>query len=69
MFFKGTPVEGDEPDPMADATSPHPDSTASFMAVELDEGGEPTGRFGRLIRRRRTRNDVARNSEENHDKH
>lgn len=69
VFFKGTPVEGDEPDPMADATSPHPDSTASFMAVELDEGGEPTGRFGRLIRRRRTRNDVARNSEENHDKH
>lgn len=24
VFFKGTPVEGDAPDPMADATSPHP---------------------------------------------
>lgn len=48
VFFKGTPAQGDAPDPMADATSPHPGSTASFLPVELDEEGQPTGRFARL---------------------
>ncbi|WP_172136890.1 AI-2E family transporter [Adlercreutzia sp. ZJ473] len=47
VFFKGTPAEGDVPDPMADATSPHPGSTASFLPVELDEGGQPTGKLRR----------------------
>lgn len=48
VFFKGTVNEDDEIDPMADATSPHPDSTASLLPIELDEDGQPTGRFARL---------------------
>ena len=49
VFFKGTPAEGDKPDPMADATSPHPGATGSLLPVELDEDGQPTGRFARLV--------------------
>ncbi len=69
VFFKGTPVAGDEVDPMADATSPHPGPTASFIPIELDERGEPTGRFARLVRRRRTRDEAARNTDGERHKH
>ena len=69
VFFKGTPVAGDEVDPMADATSPHPGSTASFIPIEVDERGEPTGRFARLVRRRRTRDEAACNTDEERHKH
>ena len=49
VFFKGMPAEGDKPDPMADATSPHPGATGSLLPVELGEDGQPTGRFARLV--------------------
>lgn len=35
VFFKGTPAEGEGVNPIADATSPHPDATASFKAVRM----------------------------------
>lgn len=69
VFFKGTPVEGETPDPMADATSPHPGSTASFLPVELDEGGQPTGPLGRLRAACRPRGKGAHTSKDTHDKH
>lgn len=34
VFFQGTPTEGDSPDPIADATSPHPEMSAAFEKVE-----------------------------------
>ncbi len=34
VFFKGTPASGGVPDPIADATSPHPDVSAAFERVK-----------------------------------
>lgn len=34
VFFKGTPGTGDSLDPIADATSPHPDASAAFERIE-----------------------------------
>lgn len=51
VFFKGTPAQGDSPNPMADATSPHPDSTASFRPIELDEKGRPIRGVRRMLHR------------------
>lgn len=39
VFFQGTPAEGEGVDPMADATSPHPDSTAAFERIEERKSG------------------------------
>ncbi|MDO4291421.1 MAG: AI-2E family transporter [Eggerthellaceae bacterium] len=62
VFFKGTPAQGDVPDPMADATSPHPGTTASFLPVELDEKGQPTGRLRRISLKSRARKNPAHHS-------
>lgn len=44
VFFLGTPASGDEVDPIADATSPHPDISASFERTgqrKRREGSKP----------------------------
>ena len=33
VFFKGTPSEGDQVDPLGDVTAPHPDSTGSMQRI------------------------------------
>lgn len=40
VFFQGTPSEGEGVDPMADATSPHPGSTAKFAPIDISKMGE-----------------------------
>ena len=34
VFFKGTPSEGDQVDPLGDVTAPHPDSTGSMQRIQ-----------------------------------
>ena len=34
VFFKGTPTSDGVPDPIADATSPHPDVSAAFERIK-----------------------------------
>ncbi|MCI2241561.1 AI-2E family transporter [Adlercreutzia faecimuris] len=47
VFFKGTTSEtsGNAPDPMADAVSPHPDSTAAMERIELARAEGRRGPF------------------------
>ncbi|MCI8467975.1 MAG: AI-2E family transporter [Eggerthellaceae bacterium] len=47
VFFKGTPSEtsDDAPDPMADAVSPHPDSTAAMERINLARAEGKRGPF------------------------
>lgn len=50
VFFKGTPSEGDQVDPLGDVTAPHPDSTGSMQRIqEIRE--QAARRSGRRRRR------------------
>lgn len=50
VFFKGTPTSDGVPDPIADATSPHPDVSAAFERVK-----ERKAEADRKARHRRTK--------------
>ena len=47
VFFKGVPSEGEGVDPIMDATSPHPNSTAKFAPIDMSkiEVRMPTGKM------------------------
>ncbi len=47
VFFQGTPRSDGSLDPIADATSPHPDISAAFARVEAKGGGKIKGKIGR----------------------
>ncbi len=68
VFFRGTPSQGDAPDPMVDATSPHPGATASFLPIDVDEAGGKTARISRLRRKFRRDSEDVCNSDADGDK-
>lgn len=68
VFFKGVPNEGETPDPMADATSPHPDATGSFRLPADDEEASAASGLSRLRRARHRGSKVARTGGGRHDK-
>ena len=44
VFFQGTPKSDGTLDPIADATSPHPDISAAIERVKVDGGKGPFGK-------------------------
>lgn len=69
VFFKGTPSEGSTPDPMVDATSPHPASTTGSMrAVEVDDDSQPTGPLARLRQAGHRAQGGSERSDDRHDR-
>ena len=52
VFFKGSSAEGDEVDPIADATSPHPDASAAIERMEQRRKAAEAERKKRRQRRK-----------------
>ncbi len=52
VFFKGSSAEGDEVDPIADATSPHPDASAAIERMEQRRKAAEAERKKRRLRRK-----------------
>ncbi len=52
VFFKGTTAPDDVVDPIADATSPHPDVSAAFERVEQRKAAEAEKKKARRLRRK-----------------
>ena len=52
VFFKGAAAPDDVVDPIADATSPHPDVSAAFERVEQRKAAEAEKKKARRLRRK-----------------
>ena len=52
VFFKGATAPDDVVDPIADATSPHPDVSAAFERVEQRKATEAEKKKARRLRRK-----------------
>ena len=52
VFFKGSSAEGDEVDPIADATSPHPGASAAIERMEQRRKAAEAERMKRRLRRK-----------------
>ena len=52
VFFKGAAASDDVVDPIADATSPHPDVSAAFERVEQRKAVEAEKKKARRLRRK-----------------
>ena len=52
VFFKGATAPDDVVDPIADATSPHPDVSAAFERVEQRKAAEAEKKKARRLRRK-----------------